>query len=471
MDRETPVLNMVREYIESETARFHMPGHKGDAGFFGGELLKGDITELSGTDNLLQPQGAIWQAQALYARRTGAEQSFFCVNGSTSGVMAMICAAAGEGEKIIMARDIHLSAVSALCVSGAVPVFLDIPEDPVSGLPGAVSVSDVEKALAEHPDAKAVFITYPNYFGMCADLKAIAEIAHAADIPLLADGAHAAHFAYSPLLPESCAACGADAWTESLHKTLPAMNQCAVLNTGRDSLIDPERLKYFLNMFTTTSPSYILLSSMDYAGAYMEENGNYELYRVVSLLEDAVERIQAVKGIKCVGLEVLGRANIADKDVLKLIIDVSGRNISGLVAKKALEGSGIYVEAADLKHLLLIITVADQPVSFIMLITALEGLPEGLRFSCAVSPYALPEAEFLISPKEAAWCRICKMPLEMAVGFASARAAGVYPPGVPCLMPGQLITRETVEYIQKAVSYGFDVFGAEGGMLCVVDHP
>jgi arginine/lysine/ornithine decarboxylase len=471
MERETPVLNMVRGYIQNETVRFHMPGHKGDSGFFGGELLKGDITELSDTDNLMNPQGVIAQTEGLHARRTGAAQSFLCVNGSSSGVLAMICAAVAPGEKIIMARDIHVSAANALCLSGALPVFLDIPEDPVSGLPGAVSAADVEKALKEHPDASAVFITYPNYFGMCADLAAIAEAAHEADVPLLVDGAHSAHFAYSPLLPDGCAACGADAWTESLHKTLPAMNQCAVVSVGMEERIDPQRLKFFLNMFNTTSPSYILMASMDYASAYMEENGNYELYRAVSLLESAINRIQALKGLKCVGLETLGRANITDKDVLKLIIDVSGRNISGLVAKKSLEGMGVEVETADLKHILLIVTVADQPVAFDMLLSALEDLPEGLRLDCSFSPYALPETEFLFSPNEAAWCKICKMPLSMAVGFASARAVGVYPPGVPCLLPGQLITREAVNYIANAVSYGFDVFGLYGGMLTVADHP
>ena len=470
MDRETPLLDMIRQYIALNAVRFHMPGHKGDPEYFGGDLLKGDITELSFSDNLLCPQGVIGEMQELYARRVGAEKSYLSVNGSSACVLAMVCAAVREGEKIIMARDIHVSATNALILSGAEPVFLDIEEDPVSGLPGAVSAETVREAIKENPEAKAVFVTYPNYFGMCADLGAIAEAAHQADLPLLVDGAHAAHFAYSPLMPDACGKCGADAWTESLHKTLPAMNQCATLNVGANSLIDEERLKFYLRMFTSTSPSYILMASMDYASAYMEEKGSYEIYRAVSLLEKYIDQIDGIKGVSCVGMEVLGRVGIADKDILKLVIDVSGRNISGLVAKKALEEMGVFVEAADLKHILLIVTAADQPHAFETLVESLAGLPEGIHFKYTFSPYALPEAEFVCPPKQAAECKICRMPPEMAAGFVSARAVGVYPPGVPCLLPGQLITREVINYIVKAASCGFDLFGYEDGYLSVMDQ-
>lgn len=470
MERETPVLNMIKEYIANNSLRFHMPGHKGDAGFFGGELLKGDITELEISDNLLNPQGVIQTLQELHAERIGAGLSFASVNGSSAGVLAMILSAVREGDKILMARDIHLSAANALILSGAQPVFIDIEIDPLTGLPGVLSADSVRDAIMQNPDAKAVFLTYPNYFGLCADLEAICEAAHDAGLPVLVDAAHSAHFAYSPLLPASCAECNADIWTESLHKTLPAMNQTAMLNIGSDSLIEPEKVKFYLNIFTTTSPSYILLASADYASAYMEEKGNYELYRVVSLLENCIEKINAIKGLNCVGMEILGRANIADKDVLKLVIDVSGRNISGLVAKKALEEMGIFIETADLKHILLIFTVADQPSVFETLILGLSNLPEGIHYKYAFSPYELPEMEFRMTPKQAVQEKSYQMPLNMAAGFISSRTAGVYPPGVPCLLPGQLINRDVVDYIEKALSYGFDVFGLEDGMIRVLDR-
>lgn len=470
MERETPILNMIKEYIANNSLRFHMPGHKGDAGYFGGELLRGDITELDISDNLLHPKGVIQTLQELHAKRTGAGLSLVSVNGSSAGVLAMILSAVQEGDKILMARDIHISAANALVLSGAEPVFIDTETDPLTGLPGAVSADAVKEAMMHNPDAKAVYITYPNYFGLCADLEAVCEAAHDALLPVLVDGAHAAHFAYSPLFPASCAECSADIWSESLHKTLPAMNQTAMLNIGHNSLINPEKVKFYLNMFTTTSPSYILLASADYASAYMEEKGNYELYRVVSLLENCIEKINAIKGLNCIGMEMLGRANIVDKDVLKLVIDVSGRNISGFVAKKALEEMGIFIETADIKHILLISTVADQPSAFETLTLGLSNLPEGIHFKYAFSPYELPELEFRMTPKQAVQEKSCHIPLNMAAGFVSSRTAGVYPPGVPCLLPGQLINRDVVDYIEKALSYGFDVFGLEDGMLRVLDH-
>jgi arginine/lysine/ornithine decarboxylase len=469
VERKTPILDMLKEYIEKDTVRFHMPGHKGDAEYFGGELLKGDITELGASDNLLKPEGVIFDSQELHAERTGAAHSFYSVNGSSAGVMAMLHAAVKDGEKVLMARDIHLSAVNALSLTGAVPVFLDVGTDPVSGLPGAVSIHDMEKALKEHADVKAVYVTYPNYFGLCADLNGIAALAHEAKIPLLVDAAHAAHFPYSPLMPDDPAKAGADAWCMSAHKTLPAMNQCATVNLGEGSLVDAGTVKHFLNMFTTTSPSYPLLASLDYASAYMAEKGNYELYRIVSLTERFTELAEEIKGLQCVGMEIIGRANIADKDILKLTIDVSGRNITGFMAKQALEASGIYIETADLKHILLIVTVADNEDTFNALLNALQNLPEGIRYNYSFSPYLLPDAEFYISPKEALWCKMCKMPFAHAAGFAAARAAGVYPPGIPCLMPGQIITKEIVTYLTEAMHSGFEVFGVEDNCLFAAD--
>ena len=195
MQSNTPIADMVAEFAGRDTARFHMPGHKGDPSFFGGEMLKGDITELSGTDTLFNPSGVIGEAQALHAKRVGAKHSFFLVNGASAGVAAMLLAAAAEGDRVIFARDVHISAVNAMALSGIEPVFIPV-SDGKKGLPGCVTVGTVKKAINDNPDAKAVFLTYPNYYGMCCDIGKIAQAVHAKNMLLLVDGAHSAHFCF-----------------------------------------------------------------------------------------------------------------------------------------------------------------------------------------------------------------------------------------------------------------------------------
>ena len=301
---------------------------------------------------------------------------FFVVNGASAGVAAMLLAGVEEGGRVLFARDVHISAVNAMVLHGIEPVFIPVGES-IKGLPGCVTAGAVlKRAITENPDAKAVFLTYPNYYGMCCDIKKIAQAVHAKNMLLLVDGAHAAHFCFSALLPVSPGEAGADIWVTSAHKTLPAMNQCAYLNVGENCPVPADKIKRTLNMLQTTSPSYPLLASMDYASYFMESQGKEEIYRVVSLAEKYMGLINEIQGLRAVGMEETGKAGIYDRDILKLVIDVSGRGLTGFEAKRHLMENGVYAETADGRYLLLLITVADTRRAFDELLAGLYALPQ-----------------------------------------------------------------------------------------------
>ncbi len=257
-------------------------------------MLQCDITELPGADNLHNPQGVIKKAQSLHADHIGADAAYFTTNGSTAGVLAMLSLL--RGKKVIFPRGVHLSAGNAVFLFGITPVYLDTPP---CDYPSVVSADDVKAALRTHRDAAAVFVTYPNYFGLCCDIKAIAQVAHKAGIPLIADAAHAAHFAYSGLLPLAPSLAGVDVWTESAHKTLPAMGQCACVCVGKNALVCCEDVHRALLSMQTTSPSYLLLASLDYAYSYMRDKGEQEIYRVVNTAKGFAEMANSLPGITC----------------------------------------------------------------------------------------------------------------------------------------------------------------------------
>ena len=459
------ILEMLNEYASREPVRFHMPGHKGQPGYFGAEYLQGDITELSFSDNLMQPEGVIRKAEELHAARTGAAASAFSINGSSAGVVAMILSAVKRGEKIILGRDVHISAVYGLQLSGAEPVFVQMPEW-TSYLPQTPAADQIEKCVKEHPDAKAVFVTYPNYAGFCCDLKRIAQIAHQANMALLVDAAHGAHFPYSSLLPADCAECGADAWVTSMHKTLPAMNQTASVQIGKHARIEECDLREKLAMLQTTSPSYLLLASLEYASDYMFRQGEAEIARILGSIEEFSAQVESIDGLHIVGLEDLP-ASVVDKDPTKVMIDVSART-SGQYAQQYLEEQGIYVEMSDAKHVLLLTSVADQRAAFERTASVLRDLPVDEKTYFKQYRYPIPKQALL--PAEAMQRDSMYVPLLEAISFVCAQPAGLYPPGVPLVMPGEIVTEEVVQSFLQAQELGLQLFGVQNGKLRVTDY-
>ncbi|MDL2238182.1 aminotransferase class V-fold PLP-dependent enzyme, partial [Christensenellaceae bacterium OttesenSCG-928-K19] len=425
------------------------------------------ITELPGADNLYMPAGVIRESQALHAGFIHAGASFLLVNGSSCGVHAAMLSVLKPGDKIIVARDMHLSAVHGLILAGAVPVFM-IPQNANPELPGVITPQDVRTVLAEHPDAKAVYLTYPNYYGMCCDLNEICAIVHNAGKKVICDAAHAAAFDFSPLMPDSPAAAGCDIWVTSLHKTLPAMNQCATLCVGEDTRLMPNVVQSRLNMLQTTSPSYVLLASADYALGFMRERGKEALGAVINLVEDNIRKIEAIGGYRVVTKDVPPLCGAYDRDVLKLVIDVTDRGVSGFGAAKALQKQGVYIEAADSSNIILLCTVADGKAEFDLLRAALSKI-KGANYHIKRTK---PDEELqqiyrrkpAMSMREAVYARRRSIPMIDAVGEVSAVCVGAYPPGVPIILPGQSITYGMVDYIARMRQAGYSIFGTDGSI-------
>lgn len=439
-------------------ASFCMPGHKSDAGFFCGDALKFDITELPGADNLLAPEGVIADSQRQHAEFIDADASYYTTGGSTAGALAMLWLF--RGKKVIFPRGVHLSAANAIFMFGITPVYLSSSP---SDYPQVVNIEDIRAALRNHRDAAAVFIVYPNYFGLCCDIEAAAQAAHRAGIPLLVDAAHAAHFVYSPLLPLAPSHAGADIWTESAHKTLPAMNQCACLCVGKNSLINKTEAKQALAMFQTTSPSYLLLGSLDYAHAYMRDEGEQEIFRIINLGKRCEENISSLPGFSCP--EISG-TEITDRDALKMVIDVSGTGHTGMAVMDMLAKQGVYIEAADMRNILLMLSAGNTSADFETLYEALKGIEKVRSSGIYFSPYGMPEAT-KYSQNSRGWGNIETIKLEQSAGRISASTAGVYPPAEAVIQRGQVISYEIAGYLLEAKRQGFSVFGIEGDSIRV----
>ncbi|PLX31938.1 MAG: arginine decarboxylase, partial [Clostridiales bacterium] len=305
----------MKEYHKNQIIPFDVPGHKHGRGltefgnYFGARILELDVNSMKCLDNISNPVGVIKEAEELMAEAYSADHAFFLVNGTTAGVQAMILSACMPGEKLILPRNAHKSAINGLIISGALPVYLQPEIDDRLGISLGVTVESVEKAIIENPDAKAVFIINPTYYGMVSDIKRIIEIAHGHGMAVLLDEAHGAHFNFNEELPVSGLSAGADMAAASLHKTGGSLTQSSVLLMN-DGLIDPVRVKTNLNLMQTTSASYLLMGSLDLARKNLAVNGKNELLRTIELARRARKAINGIPGLYAFGDEMVGRPGV-----------------------------------------------------------------------------------------------------------------------------------------------------------------
>lgn len=434
----TPIVQAVREYARKNTLRFHTPGHKGKSIVPFGGILKYDITELEGTDNLHSPRGAIKEAEELFAKAFGAAHSFFSVNGSTLGNLAMITYGAKLGKKIIVDRNCHISVFSALAITGAEPVYIGGGVDE-HGISLPVSVSEVSDALSKNPDAGAVFVTSPNAFGITCDLAGISEQCRAFGAMLFVDEAHGTHFAFCNM--PTALSRGADMCVQSLHKTLPVPTQAAILHIADNA--HREEMQEIINLYQTTSPSYLLMCAMDGARGWMEKKGARRLGRVTN----AVLR----RGPK-------NLLNLPGKDALRLVFLCDGYR-----GEKILLSKGIVPEMAGPCYIVCIATCADSPRSIKRLCKAGALLPP-LDFTIP----KMPRLAASITPREAFLAAGEKVNIKDAEGRIIKKAVYCYPPGIPIAAPGEVFANEMADYIMKMKNIGVDFSGMEGDMITVV---
>ncbi|MBE9119075.1 aminotransferase class V-fold PLP-dependent enzyme, partial [Lusitaniella coriacea LEGE 07157] len=383
-----PLLEALRSRAQKPDAAFYAPGHKRGKGIpqaledlLGSAVFQADLPELPELDNLFAPQGAIEAAQNLAAEAFGAEKTWFLVNGSTCGVMAAILATCGAGDKIILPRNSHQSAIAGLIHSGAIPLFINPEYDPQLDLAYSITPEAVERVLKQNPETKAIMMVYPTYHGICGDLGAIARLAHQHDIPLLVDEAHGAHFAFHPQLPPSALSFGADLSVQSTHKLLGAMTQASMLHL-QGKRIDPQRLNQALQLFQSTSPSYLLLASLDAARQQMAMRGEELLSRAIAFGDRAGNQIGQISHLSVLNPLKTPKEGFSDLDRTRLTVFIHQLNLNGFdIDERLTQTLNVTAELPLPNHLTFIITHGNTATDIDQLVCAFQHIAQDSSLS------------------------------------------------------------------------------------------
>lgn len=468
---ETPLFDALMEYVNRETIPFHVPGHKKGIGmdeefksFIGENPFKIDVTVFKLVDSLHHPTGPIKKAQQLAADAYGSDAAFFSIHGTSGAIQAMIMSVVNAGDKIIIPRNVHKSVTAGIILSGAVPVYMQPAIDKNVGIAHGVTPETVEETLRQNPDAKAVLIINPTYYGVATDIKKIADIVHSYDIPLIVDEAHGPHLGFNKNLPISAMQAGADICAQSTHKIIGALTQCSILQV-RSERIDINRVQQILSLLQTTSPSYILMASLDCARRQIALNGEELLDKTIELCNYARTEINKIPGFYCFGEEILGNEGVVALDPTKITITCRDLGITGYDLDMILSNKyHIQVELSDLYNVLAVGSFGDTEESINALLNALREISEeyygnGNKKSDFLDVPAIPEQ--LKIPREAFNCVKTPVALKDSIGMISGEFLMAYPPGIPVLCPGEEITQEIVDYVQKLKDTGLYVQGTE----------
>ncbi len=468
--RRLPIVKAMLAYQKQKTISFHVPGHKHGVGLpnltriWGKTIFEHDLTIMPDLDSIYKPHGIIAEAQRLAAEAFLAEHAFFMVNGTTSAIQGMLMAALRPGDKVIVPRNVHKSVVSGLILSGAEPIYVQPPVDDYLGVVMGMTADGVRQALRQHPETKAIFTINTTYYGMAPELKQIVDLAHAHNIPVLVDEAHGAHLAFHPHLPLSAMQAGADAAASSTHKMAGSLTQSSMLLI-QGPYLDPLAVKSTLNLTQTTSPSYPLLASLDAARQRMYFHGEELLTEAINLANWARHEInQNIPGLYVYGNDLVGQPGCPDYDPTKLVINVRALGVSGFEVEKILrQGFHIQVELSDLYNVLCVITIGDTKESVRALVEALRQIatrfqPRDVREEKIVLP---PIPALAYSPREAFYSETRKMPLEQAAGKIVAEMLMAYPPGIPLIAPGEILTQEIIDYVQRIKKEDAHIYGTE----------
>ena len=470
---QIPLVSAIKEVTTRPDSPFYTPGHKRGVGIsphladlLGKTVFTADLTELAELDHLFSPEGAIKTAQELAAQAFGAKQTWFLVNGSTCGIVAAILATCGVGDKIILPRNVHSSVISGLILSGADPIFLFPEYDQTLDIAHSVTPQGVETALQQHPDAKAVMVVYPTYYGVCGDLAAIAQITHQYNIPLLVDEAHGAHFAFHPKLPIPALVLGADLTVQSIHKTLGALTQASMLHI-QGNRIDIDRLNKALQLVQSTSPSYLLLASLDAARHQMAIHGEALMRETLELAQIAKTQIAQITGLSTPLDQQDKSPGFMALDPTRLTVMVSELGLTGFAAEEIIsETFGVIPEFSSIQHLTFIISLGNVQSDIEKLVYALKQLVEMCPEKKQVRVF--PDQsnifwshEMCVSPRTAFFAKSEVIPLEQAYGRISAETICPYPPGIPVIMAGVAIAKQAGEYLRQIQALGGLITGCE----------
>ncbi|MDY6938646.1 MAG: aminotransferase class I/II-fold pyridoxal phosphate-dependent enzyme [Cyanobacteriota bacterium] len=477
LDRTSaPLLDILKIVARQNSAPFHVPGHKKGCGappelvrWWGSEVFRADLTELPQLDNLAAPESAIANAQTLAAETFGARKTWFLVNGSTAGILAAILTVCQTGEKIILPRNAHKSAISGLILSGAIPIFINPTYDRHWDLTLGISTEAVAATLEAHPDAKAVMVVSPTYHGVCSDIAGIVRLTRQYNLPLIVDEAHGAHCTFHRDLPIPALQAGADVVVQSTHKVLGALTQASMLHLQGDDRVDEYRLDRSLQLVQSTSPSYLLMASLDGARQQMAIAGCEWMSRTLQLAREARTRIADLPGLEVLDPPTSATPGFFDLDPTRLTVRVAGLGMSGYDADEILDNRfGVVAELVDRTYLTFVLSLGNTA-------TDIDRLANGFAALCqhsVGSPVKEDNLDVLVfssqqvfcppptlSPRDAFFSPLETVPISRSIGYLSGELLCPYPPGIPVLMPGEEITQTAIEMLQRTRDLGGTITG------------
>ena len=464
---QAPIYEALVKLRKKRIVPFDVPGHKRGRGnpelveLLGEKCVGIDVNSMKPLDNLGHPISIIRDAEELAADAFGAAHAFLMIGGTTSSVQTMILSTCKAGDKIILPRNVHKSAINALVLCGAIPIYIEMSVDPKIGIALGLENNRVEQAIKEHPDAKAILINNPTYYGICSDLRGLTDMAHEAGMLVLVDEAHGAHLHFTDKLPLSAMDAGADMAAVSMHKSGGSLTQSSILLIGEQ--MNPEYVRQIINLTQSTSASYLLMASLDISRRNLALRGKESFEKVIELSEYARREINAIGGYYAYSKELIDGVSVCDFDVTKLSVYTQGIGLTGIEVYDLLRDEyDIQIEFGDIGNILAYISIGDRIQDIERLVGALADIKRLYSRDgkdLIAGEYIQPE--LVLSPQEAFYSERKSLSLDESVGQVCGEFVMCYPPGIPILAPGERITREIVDYIQFAKERGCSLQGTE----------
>ncbi|MGM9929135.1 MAG: aminotransferase class I/II-fold pyridoxal phosphate-dependent enzyme [Bacillus sp. (in: firmicutes)] len=462
-----PIYEALEQFKKNRIVPFDVPGHKRGRGnpelteFLGEKCVGVDVNSMKPLDNLCHPVSVIKEAEELAAEAFGAAHAFFMVNGTTSAVQAMVLTACKQGDKIILPRNVHRSAINALVLCGAEPVYVNPEVNHRLGIALGMSLEQIERAILENPDAKAIFVNNPTYYGICSDLRGIVKLAHEHNMLVLVDEAHGTHFSFSKNLPVSAMEAGADMASVSMHKSGGSLTQSSFLLMGPS--INAGYARQIVNLTQTTSGSYLLLSSLDISRRNLALNGEGIFKKVAELSEYVRSEINKIGDYYAFSKELINGDSIYDFDITKLSVHTLDIGLAGIEVYDILRDEyDIQIEFGDIGNVLAYVSVGDRKRDVERLVSALAEIRRRYKKDTAgmiTQEYINPQV--VKTPQFAFYAEKESLPLHESAGRVCSEFVMCYPPGIPILAPGERITQEIIDYIEYAKEKGCSMTGPE----------
>ncbi len=463
-----PIYEALEQFRKNKVVPFDVPGHKRGRGnpelvqLLGKQCVELDVNSMKPLDNLCHPISVIKEAEELAAEAFGASHAFLMVGGTTSAVQSMVLTACKKGEKIILPRNVHRSVINALVVNGATPIYVNPDVDKKLGIALGMKISQVEKAIEDNPDAVAILVNNPTYYGICSNLKKIVEIAHAHNMLVLVDEAHGTHFYFGENMPITAMAAGADMASVSMHKSGGSLTQSSFLLTGPN--VSAGYVRQVINLTQTTSASYLLLASLDISRRNLALRGKEAFEEVEKIAAYARNEINKIDGYYAYGEELINGDSIYDFDTTKLTVYTLDIGLAGIeVYDKLRDEYDIQLELGDIGNILAYISIGDRMRETERLVSALYDIRRRYKKDrTGLFDHEYIKPSVVMTPQEAFYAEKEEMiPIRETNGRICTEFVMCYPPGIPILAPGERITQEIIDYIVYAKEKGCSMTGPE----------